>query len=154
MIARFLSVSTAFGAVTVLCAAPYWLFLNTPESNTLTLTTSALLFVAVAIFTAIAVHAALLLARVWPSPPAPAGGMRGVLWFVLALGPLAAGWWAVGMADGWVERHSGEINAWFIARFGWADITSLFDLHLWVSRWLRWAVFPVLSLSFLATLLT
>jgi len=154
VIARFLTVAGALGLGVALCGGFYWMFLNTPESNTLTLTTSALLVVAFAIAAALAVNAAVLLARGAALRSAVRGAARGVLWFVLALGPLAAAWWAIGQMDGWVARHAGEINAWFIARFGWADISRLLEAQVWVSRWLRWAVFPVLSLSFLATLLT
>jgi hypothetical protein len=154
VIARFASVTTALAIGVALCACFYWMFLNTPESNTLTLTTSALLIIAFVIAAAVAVNAAVLLARGASSRTALGGAARGVFWFVLALAPLAAGWWAVGQMDAWVDRHSGEINAWFIARLGWADVSGLLEAQVWVSRWLRWAVFPVLSLSLLATLLS
>jgi hypothetical protein len=154
VIGRFASVATALAIGVALCAGLYWMFLNTPESNTLTLTASALLLIAFAIAAAVAVNAAVLLARGASSRFALAGAARGVFWFVLALAPLAAGWWAVGQMDAWVGRHSGEINAWFIAQFGWADVSGLLEAHMWVSRWLRWAVFPLLSLSLLATLLS
>ena len=36
-------------------------------------------------------------------------------------------WWLVGGAtDRWITIHSGPINAWFIARFGWDDVSWLF----------------------------
>ncbi|HUE89369.1 MAG TPA: hypothetical protein VMO26_25090 [Vicinamibacterales bacterium] len=64
----------------------------------------------------------------------------------------------VGLADrvsGQPHRvlHS-EINAWVIARFGWADITPLIQAEVWISRWIRWAVLPAATLSLLAALLT
>jgi len=30
-------------------------------------------------------------------------------------------WWLRG--DAWVTAHSGEVSAWFIARFDWADVS-------------------------------
>ena len=39
--------------------------------------------------------------------------------------PLVFAWWAIGQGDAGSREHHGEINAWFIARFGWADITPL-----------------------------
>jgi hypothetical protein len=154
VIRRFISVAIALGAGAAVCAGLYWMFLNTPESNTPALAASVWLAIAIGVLAAIAVNAAVLLARGLSWRAALGGGARGVFWFVLALGPLAAAWWAIGQMDGWVERHAGEIQAWFILRFGWADITALFTAQTWVSRWLRWALFPVLSLSFLATLLS
>ena len=138
----------------MVCAALYWTFLNTPESNTLTLTASALLIVVSAVAAALTVNAAVLLGRDVTLRPALRTASRGVFWFLLALAPLVAAWWATRRMDAWVAAHSGEINAWFIASFDWADITPLLTAQIWISRWLRWAVFPVLSLSLLATLLT
>ena len=154
MIARFASVATALGLGVALCAGLYWMFLNTPESNALMLTASALMALAFAGAAALAVNAAVLLARGATFRAALGGAARGLFWFVVAITPLALAWWAIGWMDGWVERHSGEINAWFIAQFGWADISGVLATQVWLSRWLRWAVFPVLSLSLLATLLS
>ena len=154
MIARVASVAGMLALGAVVCAGLYWVFVNTPEANVLTLTVSALLAIAVVMAAAVAINTAVLFARGASVKPAFGRAVRGVFWFALAIVPLAVAWWAIGRADAWVEAHSGEINAWFIVRFGWADITPLLTAETWISRWLRWAVFPVLSLSLLATLLT
>ncbi len=56
--------------------------------------------------------------------------------------------------DAWVTAHSGEISAWFIAQARTGRTSAaLFRIESWVSRWLRWVVFPVASLSLLSALL-
>lgn len=79
--------------------------------------------------------------------------VRRIHWFVVASLPIALAWWLLAQADAWVSSHAGEINAWLIARFGWSDISRLFQAHAWISRWIRWVMVPVASLSLLATLL-
>jgi hypothetical protein len=63
-------------------------------------------------------------------------------------------WIAIMRFDAWTAAHQGEINAWFIARFGWADVSWLFRFEMWISRWLRYALLPAFALSLLAALLT
>jgi hypothetical protein len=149
-----LAVSAVLAAGAVIAAALYWLFLNTPESNVLMLVASLWLALALGAVVAITTNAAILHARGASLGAALGAGSKGAGWFLVAVLPLFFAWWAIGYGDDWIARHQGEINAWFIARFGWADITRLLQAEMWVSRWLRWAVLPVLTLSLLATLLT
>jgi hypothetical protein len=136
-----------------LSAGLYWWFLNTPESNALMLGLSGLLVLAILIGAAITVNAAVLLARGGSTRGALTSGPRGMPLFVLACAPVALAWIAIVSFDRWFTAHTGEINAWFIARLGWADITPLVRAELWTSRWLRWAVLPVTALSLLASLI-
>lgn len=154
MIRRALAVIGVLAAGTVIAAGLYWLFLNTPESNVFMLIASALLVAALAGVTAVTVNTAVLLARGATLRRALAAGSRGTGWFVVAMTPLALAWWAIVRGDDWIVSRQGEISAWFIAQFGWADITPLLQAEVWVSRWLRWAVLPVVTLSLLAALLT
>jgi len=61
-------------------------------------------------------------------------------------------WWITGRGTDWVSARSGEINAWFIARFGREDVSALFTAITWISRWLRWVLAPLLALSLLASI--
>jgi hypothetical protein len=79
---------------------------------------------------------------------------RGTGWFLVTIVPSLLVWWAIGRGDDWVTCHQREINAWLIARFGRADISQLLQAEVRASRWIRWAVLPVLSLSLLSALLT
>ncbi len=154
MIRRTLAISTILCAGSVTAGALYWLFLSTPESNVLMLLASLVLALALVIVMAVTVNAAVLRARGASIRTAVAAGSRGTGWFLLAVLPSLFAWWAIGKGDDWITRHQGEINAWFIAQLDWADITRLLQTELWVSRWLRWAVLPVVSVSLLAALLT
>jgi hypothetical protein len=153
VIPRALGIAAVLAGGGGTAAALYWAFLNTPESNVLTLALSVFLVVATVIVTAVSVNAAVLLARGLPLREALAAGARGTGWFLLATVPLVLAWIAIARFDRWVADHTGEINAWFIARFGWADVSALFQTETWASRWLRWAVVPAAGLSLLASLL-
>src|SRR5262249_36598426 len=50
----------------------------------------------------------------------------------------------------WLLTNTGEISAWFIARFGWADASPLFTSAGWLLWWLRWVVGPWLGLTLFA----
>ena len=141
-------------AGSVIAAGLYWLFLNTPESNAFMLVASLLLIVGLVTVVTVTMNAAVLRARGASLRTALARGAQGTGWFLVAVVPLLLAWWAIGRADDWIARHQGDINAWFIARFGWADITRLLQMEAWISRWLRWAVLPAVTASLLATLLT
>jgi hypothetical protein len=154
MIRRTFAVSAVLAAGSVIAGGLFWLFLNTPESNVFMLLASLVLMVGLVTVVAVTVNAAVLRARGVSLRVALAGGARGTGWFVIAIAPLLLAWWAIGRGDDWIARHQGEINAWFIARFGWADITRLLQMEMWISRWLRWAVLPAVTASLLATLLT
>lgn len=153
MIRRGLGVAVVLALGGAVTAALYWAFLNTPESNALMLGLSAMLMLGTLIGAAVTVTTAMHLARGSSVRGALVSGPRGMLWFAVAFAPLAIAWIAIGRVDQWLDAHSGEINAWFIAQFGWADISPLIVAERWTSRWLRWAVLPVSALSLLAMLL-
>lgn len=151
---RTLAVATILAPGSVVAAGVYWLFLNTPESNVMMLAASLLLVLALVAVVAATVNASVLRARGVPLRTSVTAGWRGTGWFLVAAVPLLIGWWLIGRGDDWILRHQGEINAWFIARVGWADIGRLLQLELWVSRWLRWAVLPAVTVSLLTAFLT
>jgi hypothetical protein len=62
-------------------------------------------------------------------------------------------WWLVGVATNRVTIYNGPISAWFIASFGWADVSWLFTAIQWLSKWLKWVVAPMLALSLMAGIL-
>ena len=137
-----------------LLAALYWLFLITPESNQLTLAASAVLGFGMIAFAAVTLNGAILLSQNATFSVAARRGLIGSHWFVMTAIPVILAWVLTRRGDAWMTTHSGEISAWFIATFGWADVTALFRIELWVSRWLRWVVFPVASISLLSALLS
>jgi len=131
----------------------YWLLLNTPESNALALMSSAILVVLIIASAALFVNTALGLAAGTPLAASVAAAANGVHWVVVAAVPALLLWWAIVRADRWVVDHAGEINAWFIARYGWSDISSLFRAEVWISRWLRWSLIPLIGLALAGALL-
>jgi hypothetical protein len=147
-------VATILAIGFALCAALYWTFLNTPESNVATLTASALLIIAIVAAAGLTVNTTVLVARGTALRAALVGALRGLGWFVVASVPLVFAWAAIARVDAWTTAHQGEINAWFITQFGWADVSWLFRVETWASRWLRFAVLPAFALSLLAALLT
>lgn len=153
MIRRALSVAAALGVGVLFAAALYWGLLNTPESNAMMLALSALLVLTIVAATAVTVTTAVFAARGTPLRDALAAAPRATGWFAVAFAPLVLAWIAIWRFDAWMIQHSGELGAWFIAQFGWADISRLFQAELWISRWLRWAALPVACLSLLAALI-
>jgi hypothetical protein len=153
MIRTTVRVAVWLAVGTSMVALLYWAFLQTPESNALTLATSAGLLVALVFATGVFANAAVLLAAGLPLTAAGRRAAGGVLWFAIAVMPFVLAWWIVGRADAWVALHSGSINAWLIARMGWADAEWLFRAIVWTSRWLLWVVAPLASIALLASLL-
>jgi hypothetical protein len=154
MIARTLTVMAVLAAGGIFTGAMYWGLLNTPEANALTVGLSALLVITILAALAVTVNTAILTAQGVPLRDAVRRATRGAGWFVLALIPLVLAWAAIIRGDRWIADHQGEINAWFIARFGWADISRLLQAEAWISQWLRWTVVPVACLSLLAARLS
>ena len=154
MIRRLATVAAILAGSAIVGGALYWALLNTPDSNAIVLAGSALLVVLIIVTAAIGVCAATLSARGASIREAVARAPRAAGWFLIAFSPLLVAWIALDRVDRWMLEHQGEINAWFIAQFGWADITWLLRAETWASRWLRWAVVPAVCLSLLTTLLT
>lgn len=149
MSGRVLRVATWLVAGQLIVGGLYWAFLNTPESNTLMLGVSVLLLIAMILSAGFTIGAGLLSAgyrrtglAIWGAP-----------WVLVAAVPPVLLWWLVGIGDRWLVAHSGEIAAWFIARFGWADMTWLMRALDWLSLWLRGVVAPLLGLALFNALL-
>ena len=136
-----------------LAGATYWAFLNTPDSNAIMLALSVILLVVSVVIIGVTMNMAVLVAHGVAAGAALKVAPRGLGFFVIAAVPVVAGWWVVGRADAFIAEGSGEMNAWIIARGGPADISLLLTAGAWISRWLRWVILPMASVSLLAALL-
>ena len=147
MIRTLSATSVALLLGTGVVAALYWGFLNTPESTVAALLVSLLLALTTVALAAGTINLVLL---VWTaeslSPALVRRAGRQLPAAILPLVFLAAAWWVVFRAEGWLELHSGEISAWFIARFGWADVTWLFRTAALIGLWIRWVLVPLAAL--------
>jgi hypothetical protein len=137
----------------VASAALYWAFLNTPESNPSMLALSALLIISTVVVIGLTANAAILMARDHAPSVAVRRAVRGLGWFALVATPLLVAVLAVGQFDAWLAERQGEVHAWFIARVGLDDASPLLQTELWISRWVRWVMLPLLGASLLAALL-
>ncbi len=153
MIRQVTRVSVWLGAGAAVLAGLYWTFLSTPEASPAMLAASAILLLAMVVAAGFVVNVAVLLSLGEPLRPSLPAGIRRLHWFLLAAVPVAAAGWALGRADDWVIAHSGEITAWLIARFDWADTAWLFTAQRYLSLWLRAVVVPAAALAALAALL-
>lgn len=153
MIGRVAAVAVWLALWCAASGALYWAFLNTPESTIAALAVSGLLILALVAATAIAVNVGVLLALGDPMRASLRGAVRQMHWFVAAALPVVVAVWALLRADGWVAARAGEISAWFIATFGWADASPFFRAQQYVSLWLRWVVVPAAALAALTVLL-
>lgn len=133
-------------------AAAYWALLNTPESTVLALASSALLVVMTLALLSFTLNGAIALWVDGPSSAALSRSFRRIPAVVPALIVFALCWWIAQALDGWVALHSGEINAWFIAAFGWADMSWLFAAIRAFTTWLRWVIGGLLALSLMGVM--
>lgn len=134
----------------VLTGAAYWAFLKTPESTVWALMLSALLAIVSLALLGITVNGAI---AAWPSGVSRDTVRRAIIRIpaiIPAMLIAAIAWWVVSRVTGWVSAHSGEISAWFIARFGWSDVSALFSTINWTGWWIRWILAPMIALSFVA----
>lgn len=127
----------------------YWTFLTTPESNTMMLVASGGLLLLMWLVAGITIGSAILTSAsrsigraIWGAP-----------WILVAALPALVVWWAVTRWDTWLAAHSGEVAAWFIATFGWADVSWLMRGLEYLSLWLRAVVAPLLGIALFAALL-
>lgn len=154
MTRRLAVISLCLGVGAVAVGGLYWLFLNTPESSGLMLIASALLVLLIVIVAGLVLNTAILRALGMRLRAGLRPAARGVAWFVIAAVVVLLGWMAVLRGDAWIAAHSGEISAWFIAQFDWADISALFRAAAWVSIWIRWVILPVAAIAALASVLS
>jgi hypothetical protein len=78
----------------------------------------------------------------------PLLGVRSVMPFLGALAVFGACWWLAGRLGSWYASQRGELDAWFIARFGWTNTSVVHFLVGWLVAFLRYVVALSLSLAF------
>jgi hypothetical protein len=131
-------------------AGIYWGFLNTPESTVWALAASAVLAgvtLALAGFTA---TGAIAMLTHGASLVAIRRAVQAIGSVIPAALIVVAMWWLTTHAETWVAMRNGQISAWFIARFGLADVTWLFKAVHYLAQWLRWVIAGLLALSLMA----
>lgn len=131
----------------------YWGFLITPVSTVLALITSALLAIVVLALIGLIANGAI---EIW-SRGFSLAGLRRSLGSIASVIPagliILLLWWITGRAESLIAESSGQINAWFIARFGWDDMSWLFTTIRYVAAWFRWVLGAMLALSLMAGVL-
>jgi hypothetical protein len=131
-------------------AGVYWGFLITPESTVWALIVSALLALAALAMVGLTANGAIVISSQGASLP----GIRRAIAAIPAVVPAALIvlliWWLANRAEGFVTLRSGGINAWFIARFGWDDVSWLFAAVRYAANWFRWVIAALLALSLMA----
>ena len=150
---RLVSVTLWILAGAALTGGAYWSFLVTPESTVGALAASSLLIITAAFLAAVTVGGAILGWRDGLSASHLRTTIAGVPAAIPGALVVFAVWWLVGRATDSVTIYSGQINAWFIASFGWDDVSWLVTGIAWFSVWLKWVVAPMLALSLMASVL-
>ena len=133
-----------------LTAAAYWGFLITPESTIWALAASAMLaLIALAL---VGLTAGGAIAMWWHG--ATLNSVKRALRSIPGVIPAAIIvwliWWLANRAEVWIAMRSGQINAWFIARFGWDNMSWLFSAIGYAADWVRWVMAALLALSLMA----
>jgi hypothetical protein len=127
----------------------YWGFLNTPESTAGSLALSAFLALATLALAGLAATGAIAI-LLSAASFTPRAVVRAIPAVVPAAAIVLVMWWVAGRIDTWMALNSGQINASFIARFGWDDVSWLFRGVRYLTLWLRWVVAALLGLSLMA----
>jgi len=151
---RLVMVTLWILAGAALTGGVYWSFLITPESTLWSLAASALLLIATTFLLALTISGAIVGWRHGVSAGHVRAAVAGVPGIIPAALIGALIWWLVGSATDRITLYSGPINAWFIATFGWDDVSWLFTGVHWLALWLKWVVTLVLALSVMAATLT
>jgi hypothetical protein len=133
-----------------LTAGVYWIFLNTPESTVWTVIASGLLALAALLMAGFTASGAIAVLMQGLSVAGTRRALRALASVIPAALILLALWWLTTQAEAWVSLRSGQISAFFIARFGWADVAWLFSAVHRVAQWGRWVVGGLLALSLIA----
>jgi hypothetical protein len=131
----------------------YWGFLITPVSTALALAASAVLALVVLALLGLIANGAI---EIWSRGFSLAGLRRalGSIGSVIPAGLIVLLlWWMTSRAESFVVESSGQISAWFIARFGWDDMSWLFTTIRYGAAWLRWVLGVMLALSLMAGVL-
>lgn len=133
-----------------LTAGVYWTFLITPESTVWTVMASALLALAALLMAGLTASGAIALLMDGPSMAGVRRAFRAVAGVIPAALIVFVLWWVTTHAEAWVAMRSGQIDAFFIARFGWADVSWLFRAVHRAAQWGRWVLGALLALSLMA----
>ena len=133
-----------------LAGAVYWGFLITPESTVWTLMVSALLAMVALALVGFTAGGAIAMWRQGASMNSVKIALRSIPGVVPAAVIVSLIWWIAHRAEAWIAMRSGEINAWFIARFGWDDMSWLFTAIGLAADWFRWVIAALLALSLMA----
>ena len=151
---RLVTVTLWVLAGAALTGGAYWSFLMTPESTIWSLAVSALLLLTALFLAAITISGAIVGWRSGLSIGHVRTAVAGVPAVIPAALIIALLWWLTGSVTDRVTIYSGPINAWFIAAFGWDDVSWLFTGVHWLARWLKWVVAPMLAISLMAGITT
>lgn len=129
----------------------YWALINVPESNVAMLALSALLLLLIGLIAAWIEAAAAL---GWMTDERAATilrrAVRGVPACLAAVLLFGAIWLLTRSALSWHARHSGEIDALLMSRFGWARTSWVHLVYMWAIRFVRWALGLSVALSLVA----
>lgn len=130
-------------------AALAWALLQVPESSAWTLALSAVILIALIGLASWSYAGA---AAAWVANPAraPVWAWRGVPVAIAGAGVFAAFWVLSAAATGWHRQGSGEIDAWFIAEFGWTRTGAFHGAIGWAIWFLRWGIGLAVALAPLA----
>ena len=135
-------------------AGLYWAFLITPVSTVPALLLSALLGIIVLALLGVTANGAIEIFSRGVSLSGIGRAVRSIPSVVPAALIVVLVWWMTSRAELWVAQATGQINAWFIARFGWNDVTWLYTTIEYVATWFRWVVAGTLALSLMAGFLS
>lgn len=132
----------------------YWAFLITPESSVPALLASAVLITIAFASASFTVTGAIEILQRGFSTAGLVRAMRGISGGIPAAMIVLLFWWITTRAEAAVAMRSGEISAFFIARFGWADVSWLFRGLHGIAIWLRWVMAAVLAASVMTAVLS
>ena len=137
-------------AGSVLSAGVYWGFLITPESTVWALMLSAVLALIALALVGLTAGGAIAMWWYGASMTGVTRALRSIPGVIPAAAIVWLIWWLAHRAEIWITMRSGQINAWFIARFGWADVSWLFTALGYAADWCRWVLAALLALSLMA----
>ena len=137
-------------AGSVLTAGVYWGFLITPESTIWALMVSGALALVALALAGLTASGAIAMWWHGASLTAVRRAVRSIPGVIPAALIVLLIWWLANRAEAWIAMRSGAINAWFIARFGWDDVSWLFAGIGYVADWFRWVIAALLALSLMA----
>ena len=132
---------------TAVTAGAYWGFLNTPESTVGALALSVALALVAVTLLSVTINGAIVVWYNGSSARALKSTLSRIPSIIPALLVFALFWLIAYWLDTWIALRSGGINAWFIARFGWDDVSWFFTGVRFFTTWLRWVLGGLLAVS-------